>query len=215
MNEWISKGQISDKSLVTSVLTSDPTDHPDNHRLRWQDPADVDGAVIISWFCSAGDLLLRSASCESNTHIITPRLIAFIPSQLQKANANRREFSTSLKLCVCVCSGHPRVRFCPESSGAASTETFWKKEEPSCQPHPGKHTHMQRKHTHFTSVEFCCSSWGPVWKQYKFPPVFVCVMSVLTDSKPFTVCLCVCPLFTLLECVCVSLSAPIRVKVFH
>lgn len=70
VNKWTSYGIVAKLHVFVNnkwVLTSDPSDHPYNHRLRWQDPADVDGTVIISRFCSAGDLLLRPASCESNT----------------------------------------------------------------------------------------------------------------------------------------------------
>lgn len=52
--------------LADKVLPFDPPDHPDNNRLRWQDPTDVDRTLIISWVCSARDLFLRPASCEFN-----------------------------------------------------------------------------------------------------------------------------------------------------
>lgn len=61
------EGQISDKALVSWLLTSDPSDHPYNHWVWWQDPTDMDGTAVISRFCSSGDLLLRPASCEPNT----------------------------------------------------------------------------------------------------------------------------------------------------
>ena len=70
-NEWASVVRFQTETWLPFLLTSDPSDHPDNHRLRWQDPADVDGTVVIRRVCSAGDFLLRSASCESNTTVHT------------------------------------------------------------------------------------------------------------------------------------------------
>ena len=69
--------QSSDSwSLISS-------DHPHDHRLRWQDPADVDRTVIIGRFCSAGDLLLRPASCKSNMS-----QTAFMSTQCLKAKVH-------------------------------------------------------------------------------------------------------------------------------
>ncbi len=65
-----------------------PPDHPHNHRLWWQDPADVDRTVVIGRFCSAGDLLLRPASCESNTLQHQDRL-HFCPHICLKLKATR------------------------------------------------------------------------------------------------------------------------------
>lgn len=64
---WEKGGQAFRQILLPECWPLTPSDHPHNHRLRWQNPADVDRTLIIGRFCSAGDLLLRPASCESNT----------------------------------------------------------------------------------------------------------------------------------------------------
>lgn len=121
---WRCVMHISYAGWLTWLLTSDPLDHPYNHWLRRQDPADVDWTVIIGWFRSSGDLLLCFTSCEQR-HTITPVNIS------------------GSRVCWCLgvrLPGHPRVRVCAEGAGATSAEALWKEEEPGCQPHPGRDT---------------------------------------------------------------------------
>lgn len=145
--------------------TSDPSDHPYNHWLRWQDSADMDGTVAISRFCSAGDLLLRPACREPNTshHHDWLHSCPHSSSKLMLSGAGATLFSCMFKThraCFCFV-GHPRVRFRPQSARAASAKALWKEEKPSCQPHPGSTT------AHFNSIF--------VWQQ----------LSVNTEKSPF------------------------------
>lgn len=61
-----------------------------------------------------------------------------------------------MHMCLCFCVvGHPRVRVCPESAGAASTEALWKEEEPGGQPHPGR---LQPHSVHTFMNNLLCTS---------------------------------------------------------
>lgn len=181
MNErFQTKLWLPDRWPLTLQITLTTIGYGDKTPQTWT------GRLLSAGFALLGisffALPAVSVTC-THTHTQLHTLLVFLKSKF-----------TTHCLCVLLCLGYIRVRFCPEGAGAASTEALWKKEEPSCQPHPGN-THMQRHTSSLWDFFFYSgSSWGPKWiESYltlvcKYSCVYACVCF---DCVPFHMCPCV------------------------
>lgn len=182
--------QSSDSwSLISS-------DHPHDHRLRWQDPADVDRTVIIGRFCSAGDLLLRPASCKSNMS-----QTAFMSTQCLKAKVHVFE-GDFITQCFCL-QGILGSGFALKVQEQHRQKHFEKRRNPAAS--------LIQVQTHTHTIQWPITPLLFFWQQLR--------MSVKTETFfPFMcnfshVCVCVCASCLCLLSLSCSLCDSVGIKV--